>query len=138
MQGLNRKITDNTEKTKDIASKISNIINNLQFADENDKEYSLSSYIFYLLKAAENSDSKLKAEIENNIVKLGSKSVPHLIDSLMSVKGTSRGLAAMALIRIGAEATELLKTSAKKNSDFCWIADYILGEINGTQVSVTV
>lgn len=135
MQGLNAKVE--ITETKDIALKVTNIINKLQFANEDDKEYSLSSYIFYLLKAAESSDQKLRAEIENNIIKLGVKAVPYLIDSLMTIKGASRGLAAMALIRIGFESIEFLTKTAEANPDFGWVADYIIAEIHGTKVPLT-
>jgi hypothetical protein len=125
-----------TKETKDIASKISNIIGNLEFVDENNKEFSLSSYICYLLKAAENCDAKLRAEIENNIVMLGIKTVPYLIDSLMTVKGAARGLAAMAIIRMGVSTIETLKNTASKTPDFVWMAEYIINEIVGTQIPV--
>ncbi len=121
-------------ETKEIASKISNIIGTLEFADN--KEFSLSTYICYLLKAAENCDAKLRAEIENNIVKIGLKTVPYLIESLMTLKGPARGLAAMAIIRIGASSIDILKNTVDKTPDFAWMADYIIGEILGTQVSV--
>lgn len=127
-----------TAETKDIASKISNIIGNLEFVDENNTEFSLSKYISYLLKAAENCDAALRAEIENNIVGLGVKTVPYLINSLMTVKGAARGLAAMAIIRMGASTVEILKNTASKTPDFAWMADYIINEIVGTQIPVVV
>lgn len=125
-------------ETKDFASKISNIIGKLEFVTEDEKDFSLSSYIYYLLKAAENSDPKLRAEIENNIVKLGLKAVPSLIDTIMAIKGPARGLAAMAIIRIGAASIEMLEDTAVLVPDFAWIADYIIGEISGTQIPVQV
>lgn len=134
MQAFNHKKVTINNDSQEIASKVSNIIGKLEFVDENDKEFSLSSYIHYLLKAAENSDPKLRAEIENNIVKLGTKAVPHLIESLMTIKGTARGLAAMAIIRIGAASIELLKETAIKTPDFIWVAEYIINEIRGTQI----
>jgi len=136
MQVLNSKNILITKETKEIASKISNIIGTLEFVDENNKEFSLSSYICYLLKAAENCDAKLRAEIENNIVKLGVKTVPYLITSLMTVKGAARGLAAMAIIRMGVSTVEILKDTALKTPDFVWMADYIVNEIVGTQIPV--
>ena len=136
MQVLNQKNIIVETETKDIASKISNIIGKLEFVDENNKEFSLSSYVYYLLKAAENSDQKLRAEIENNIVKLGVKAVPYLINSFMTIKGTARGLAAMAIIRIGASSVEILENTAQETPDFGWMAEYIINEIEGTQIPV--
>lgn len=136
MQVLNSKNILITKETKEIASKISNIIGTLEFVDENNKEFSLSSYICYLLKAAENCDAPLRAEIENNIVNLGVKTVPYLITSLMTVKGAARGLAAMAIIRMGVSTVEILKDTALKTPDFAWMADYIVNEIVGTQIPV--
>lgn len=135
MQTFDRK---NISATKELAAKLSNIIGNLEFLDENNKEFSLTNYICYLLKAAENCDPKLRAEIENNIVKLGVKAVPHLINSLMTVKGAARGLAAMAIIRIGLPAVEILRTAAENTPDFFWISEYVIDEIMGTQVPIAV
>lgn len=135
MQILEQK---NIAATKELASKLSNIIGNLEFLDENNKEFSLSNYICYLLKAAENCDAKLRAEIENNIVKLGVKAVPHLINSLMTVKGAARGLAAMVIIRIGMPAVEILRNTAENTPDFHWISEYVINEIMGTQVPIAV
>jgi hypothetical protein len=136
MPDINRNRISFSKETKDIALKVSNIIGKLEFADENDKEFSLSSYINYLLKAAENSDQKLRAEIENNLVRLGAKAVPYLLDSLMTIKGCSRGIAAMTIIRIGKSSMEFLGVFAKENPRFAWMAEYIINEIQGTQVSV--
>jgi len=136
MQSSNQKIQAVATDSKDIALKISNIIGKLEFADENDKEFSLSSYVYYLLKAAENSDQKLRADIENNIVKLGVKTVPYLIDALMTIKGTARGLAAMAIIRIGFSSVEILENTAEKTPGFAWMSEYIVNEILGTQIPV--
>lgn len=136
MKVLSQKNIIITNEAQDIASKISNIIGNIEFNNENDKEFSLSKYICYLLKAAENCDAGLRAEIENNIVKLGVKAVPYLINSLMTLKGASRGLAAMAIIRMGAASVEILRNTASKTPDFVWMAEYIINEIVGTQVPV--
>jgi len=138
MQVFNQKNIIITQETKEIASKISNIIGTLEFVDENNTEFSLSKYIGYLLKAAENCDAALRAEIENNIVKLGVKTVPYLINSLMTVKGAARGLAAMAIIRMGGSTVEILKNTASKTPDFAWMAEYIINEIVGTQIPVAV
>ena len=136
MNVLDQKNIIITNETKEIASKISNIIGNLEFVDENNKEFSLSSYICYLLKAAENCDAPLRAEIENNIVKLGVKTVPYLVSSLMTVKGAARGLAAMAIIRMGYPTVEIMRDTAAKTPEFAWMAEYIINEIVGTQVPV--
>ncbi|HBG48891.1 MAG TPA: hypothetical protein DDW90_05210 [Cyanobacteria bacterium UBA9971] len=138
MQVFNQKNIIITQETKEIASKISNIIGTLEFVDENNTEFSLSKYIGYLLKAAENCDAALRAEIENNIVSLGIKTVPYLINSLMTVKGAARGLAAMAIIRMGGSTVEILKNTASKTPDFVWMAEYIINEIVGTQIPVAV
>ena len=138
MQVFNQKNIIITQETKEIASKISNIIGTLEFVDENNTEFSLSKYIGYLLKAAENCDAALRAEIENNIVSLGIKTVPYLINSLMTVKGAARGLAAMAIIRMGGSTVEILKNTASKTPDFAWMAEYIINEIVGTQIPVAV
>jgi len=136
MQVFNQKNIIITQETKEIASKISNIIGTLEFVDENNTEFSLSKYIGYLLKAAENCDAALRAEIENNIVSLGIKTVPYLINSLMTGKGAARGLAAMAIIRIGGSSIEILKNTASTTPDFAWMAEYIINEIVGTQIPV--
>jgi len=125
-------------ESKNMEFVLSNIISNLEFIDENNKEFSLTNYICYLLKAAENCDAPLRAEIENNIVKLGIKAVPHLANSLLTVKGAARGLAAMAIIRMGFSAVEILKQEAEKNADFNWIAKCIINEISGCHKPVGV
>ena len=136
MQGGSHDRIKYTKETTDIVSRLSNIISVLEFTDENDADFSLASYIHYLLKAAENSDNKLRAEIENNLVKIGVKAVPHLINSLISLKGSPRGIAAMSIIRIGAPSVDFLIDFANDTPDFGWIADYIINEIKGTQVPV--
>ena len=136
MQIFSQKNIIITNEAQDIASRISNIIGNLEFVDENNKEFSLSNYICYLLKAAENCDASLRAEIENNIVKIGVKTVPYLINSLMTVKGAARGLAAMAIIRMGVQSIEILNNAAEKAPDFVWMSEYIINEIVGTQIPV--
>jgi hypothetical protein len=132
MQSFSQRKFIDTE-AQNMASKVSNIIGKLEFAGEDEKEFSLSSYINYLLKAAENSDAALRAEIENNIVKLNIKAVPHLVDALMTTKGPARGLAAMAIIRIGSSSVDYLKQAVVKNPNFLWMAEYMTGEILGTQ-----
>ena len=137
MQTLKTRQTYEAKETKDFASRLSNIISELNFMDEDSNEFSLSSYIFYLLRAAEGAEPKVKAEIENNIVKLGTKAVPHLIDSMIVPEAVSRGLAAMAIIRIGFESVELLQDKADEFPEFSWVADYIINEIKGTQIPIT-
>ena len=136
MNNLDQKNIIVTNETKEIASKISNIIGTLEFVDESNTEFSLSKYIGYLLKAAENCDAALRAEIENNIVSLGVKTVPYLVSSLMTIKGAARGLAAMAIIRMGFPTIEILRNTASKTPDFAWMAEYIINEIVGTQIPV--
>jgi len=132
------RVLESKIEAKNMEFVLSNIINNIEFIDENNKEFSLSNYICYLMKAAENCDAKLRAEIENNIVKLGTKAIPYLASSLLSVKGAARGLAAMAIIRMGASAIEILKQEAEKTADFSWMAQYIINEISGSRIPVAV
>ena len=74
-------------------------------------------------------DSKTRAKIENDIVKLGKSAVPYLVNSLNEVKGQVRGIVAMSLIRIGLDAVENLKVFASKNHHMAWVANYLISEI---------
>jgi hypothetical protein len=47
------------------------------------------------------------------------------------VKGRTRGILAMVLIRIGESSIDYLKKAAASNSDFEWIANYLITEIKG-------
>ena len=83
------------------------------------------------LNKLENADNTVKNEIENELVNIGSDVVPSLVDSLQVVKGKTRGIVAMILIRIGESSIDYLKKAAKTNSDFEWIANYLITEIKG-------
>ena len=83
------------------------------------------------LNKLENADNTVKNAIENELVKIGSDAVPSLVDSLQDVKGKTRGIVAMVLIRIGESSIDYLKKAAKSNSDFEWIANYLITEIKG-------
>ncbi len=94
--------------------------------------------VFELLKVAEMSEPKERNAIENQIVSIGERAVPALINRLMSSqKGISRGIAAMSLIRIGSSSVSYIKEIAVKNADFRWIADYLLREIQGSKLSLS-
>ena len=84
----------------------------------------------YLTKL-ENADNNIKNEIENELVDMGKDAVPSLVNSLQVVKGRTRGVVAMVLIRIGESSIDYLKKAAETNSDFEWIANYLIKEIKG-------
>lgn len=90
----------------------------------------------YLIKAAENADASNKNDIENQIVKMGEDAVPYLVKELQSISGTARGIISMALIRIGAPSVEYLASSAGVNPNFKWIADYLISEIQCSNVDL--
>ena len=83
------------------------------------------------LDKLENADNNVKNAIENELVRIGKDAVPSLVDSLQVVTGKTRGIVAMVLIRIGESSIDYLKEAARSNSDFEWIANYLITEING-------
>ncbi len=83
------------------------------------------------LDKLESADNNQKNAIENELVSIGSEAVPSLVDSLQVVKGRTRGIVAMVLIRIGESSIDYLKKAAQSNSDFEWIANYLITEIKG-------
>lgn len=83
------------------------------------------------LNKLENADNNQKNAIENELVNIGKDAVPSLVDSLQVVKGRTRGIVAMVLIRIGESSIDYLEKAAKTNSEFEWIANYLINEING-------
>ena len=85
-----------------------------------------------LLIGVEKADARQKSEIENTIVDMGSRAIPELVELLQIIKGTTRGVVAMVLIRIGKVSINYLQNKAKANSDFDWIARYLTAEILGT------
>lgn len=88
---------------------------------------SIDKYITEL----ENADINAKNAIENELVKIGEDAVPVLVNSLRSVSGKTRGIVAMVLIRIGESSVKYLKKAAQSDSDFEWIANYLITEIKG-------
>ncbi len=82
-----------------------------------------------ILNALEYVDNNSKNELENNIVNMGSAIVECLVKKLKTLKGLSRGVVAMSLIRIGECAIAPLRREAMKNAEFAWIADYLITEI---------
>ena len=72
-----------------------------------------------------------KNAIENELVNIGRDAIPSLVDSLQVVKGRTRGIVAMVLIRIGESSIDYLEKAAKSNSDFEWVANYLISEIKG-------
>lgn len=95
-----------------------------------------SELITNLLKIAQNSDNKVKSEIENKIVEIGERAIPELIKTVSSSKGVSRGIASMSLIRIGASSISALLAEAKNNVEFAWVAEYLVKEIEGSKESI--
>lgn len=87
----------------------------------------ISKYVSEL----ETADNTSKARIENELVNIGEDAIPSLVESLQIVTGRTRGILAMVLIRIGESSVECLKKAAKSNSDFEWVANYIITEIKG-------
>mgnify|MGYP003329432322 CR=1 FL=1 len=55
--------------------------------------------------------------------------VHQLVSQMQVVKGSLRGIIAMTLIRIGAPAVNFIEKAAEANSDFQWVANYLLTEI---------
>ena len=83
------------------------------------------------LNKLENADNNVKNEIENELVNIGKEAVPSLVDSLKVLKGRTRGIVAKILIRIGESSIDYLQKAAESNSDFEWIANYLITEIKG-------
>ena len=83
------------------------------------------------LNKLESADNNQKNAIENELVRIGRDAVPSLVDSLQVVKGRTRGIVAMVLIRIGESSIDYLQKAAETNSDFEWIANYLITEIKG-------
>ncbi|MGN0018669.1 MAG: hypothetical protein ACI37S_06475 [Candidatus Gastranaerophilaceae bacterium] len=83
-----------------------------------------------LTEILETLDNNNKNELENQIVEMGVNAVPVLVEQLQCSKGLKRGVVAMSLIRIGESAIDSLKAAADKNSEFTWVANYLINEIN--------
>ena len=86
----------------------------------------ISEKVDYLLADV---DSSTKNDVENSIVALDANAVNALVDKLRTLKGLQRGIVAMSLIRIGESAVAPLKALATENSEYQWMADYLLSEI---------
>ncbi len=122
---------------KNFVNKITDIINSVGFISEKSRNYTLSGNISYLLEVSENSGPAIKSKIENYLVKLGKKAVPGLIEALYDTSGPTRGMVAMALIRIGRPSVRYLERTAENNPELNWISDYIINEIEGSKVFIT-
>jgi len=120
-----------------IVNSLSTIINSIGFIKEKDAEYTFSDHISYLLRAFENADPKTKSKIENHLVKIGKDAASILVKSLVETKGTTRGLIAMTLIRIGTPVISHLEQIVFENPDLNWVVDYITTEIKGSQIALT-
>ena len=88
----------------------------------------ISEKLDYLLSDV---DSNTKNDVENSIVAMGAKAVNALVQKLRTLKGLQRGIVAMILIRIGESSIDYLQKAAESNSDFEWIANYLITEIKG-------
>ncbi|DAA95214.1 TPA: hypothetical protein CPT80_08450 [Candidatus Gastranaerophilales bacterium HUM_9] len=76
-----------------------------------------------------------KNEIENMLVDIGTPAVPELVEQLQVVRGLTRGVVAMTLIRIGDSSIDYLKKAANNNKDFEWVAEYLITEIKGNKAA---
>ena len=92
----------------------------------NIKQDNISEKLDFLLSDV---DSTTKNDVENSIVALGARAVNALVEKLRTLKGIQRGIVAMSLIRIGESAVVPLKALATENSEYQWMADYLLSEI---------
>ena len=89
-----------------------------------------SNSVDRLLRMLETAENKIKSEIENELVNLGESVIPELIADLQNIKGMVRGVIAMVLIRMGQCSVSHLQRAAVQNSDFEWMAKYLITEIN--------
>ena len=84
-----------------------------------------------MLCKLESADNTTKNKIENILVDKGTEVLPELVSQLQVVKGVKRGVVAMSLIRIGEASVEYLRSAARANKDFEWVAKYLISEIKG-------
>ncbi|MEI7473472.1 MAG: hypothetical protein WCK67_01730 [bacterium] len=89
----------------------------------------------YLLKAVESADQLSRNDIENQLVKIGENSAHLLVKELSNCSGKTRGLIAMALVRIGYSAIPHLEAAINESSE--WAINYIINEIKGSRISLT-
>lgn len=108
----------------------------IQLIKQANAEQNQTECVNYLLNIAQNADAPIKNEIENRIVQIGAKAIPDLINCIQNCKGTARGLASMSIIRIGNAAIPFLQEAATLNTEFNWIAEYLIKEIEGSQISL--
>lgn len=135
---MNNTVTNPFTQIKErsrIVSKLTSLINHIGFSK--DRDFTFSDHVFYLLKASENSDPKTKSKIENHLVKMGEEAVPFLVKSIIETTGAARGLAAMALIRIGEPSVSYLEQAAIDVPEFKWALEYIIEEIKGTKIALS-
>ena len=92
----------------------------------NMKQDNISEKLDFLLSDV---DSTTKNDVENSIVAMGARAVNALVEKLITLTGIQRGIVAMSLIRIGESAIVPLKALATENSEYQWMADYLLSEI---------
>ncbi len=92
----------------------------------NIKKDNISEKLDFLLADV---DSTTKNDVENSIVAMGARAVNALVEKLITLTGLQRGIVAMSLIRIGESAVVPLKALATENSEYQWMADYLLSEI---------
>lgn len=92
----------------------------------NVKQDNISEKLDFLLSDV---DPTTKNDVENSIVAMGARAVNALIEKLITLTGIQRGIVAMSLIRIGESAVVPLKALATENSEYQWMADYLLSEI---------
>ena len=92
---------------------------------EKQNTVSLNNFLNELADA----DSSKKSQIENEMVSIGKALVPELVSQIQVVKGSLRGIIAMTLIRIGSPAVDFIKHAAENNTEFKWVADYLITEI---------
>ncbi len=90
------------------------------------KQDNISEKLDFLLSDV---DSTTKNDVENSIVAMGARAVNALVEKLITLTGIQRGIVAMSLIRIGESAIVPLKALATENSEYQWMADYLLSEI---------
>lgn len=88
-----------------------------------------------ILSKLENADNTVKNQVENELVNIGEKVLPELVQELQIVRGIKRGVVAMTLIRLGDASVEYLKKAAEDNKDFEWVAEYLIREIEGAEAA---
>jgi hypothetical protein len=93
--------------------------------------------VYYLIKALENADASLSSDIENDLVRIGKKSIMPCIEALKNPNQKVRKHAAMALIRIGVDSIEPLSVTKASSPEMEWAVEYIVSEILGSQQALS-